>query len=279
MSVCVWPIKYTTCGPTGIDQSSGPFASLSPEDIASVESRAIDLLWEWTGRVFGLCPVAIRPCKEGCDSGSYNTFDGGRPRVLRGGWNPVLLNGTWSEIWCGSCGSQCRCGLDSLKSLSLPGPVAEIERVLINGEVVPPTSYRVDFGRVLIRTDGGTWPTCQDLSLPPTSEGTFLIEYTKGIEVPEGGQVAAGELALELAKAMCNDNDCKLPQRLQTITRQGVTMGFMDSFEGLDKGRTGIWSIDAWLASVTQRRRASSVRSVDVPSGMSAVGGRAWPRT
>jgi hypothetical protein len=44
-----------------------------------------------------------------------------------------------------------------------------------------------------------------------------------------------------------------LPERVQTITRQGVTVGFLDPQDFLEKGRTGITMIDLWLRSVNPR--------------------------
>lgn len=99
---------------------------------------------------------------------------------------------------------------------------------------------------------------------PITEIDTFQVTYMRGIDVPMGGQVAAGRLACELAKAACGDNTCALPKRVQTITRQGVTVGLLDSFDDVDKGRTGIWLIDSWVASMNiPQSRAGRVLSPD----------------
>jgi hypothetical protein len=99
-----------------------------------------------------------------------------------------------------------------------------------------------------------------------TEANTWQVSYTKGTPVPEGGQVAAGVLACELAKGATNDRTCQLPQRVQTIARQGVTVQLLDSFDDVEKGRTGIWLVDSWVASVTQPKRGGSVYSVDIPN-------------
>lgn len=80
----------------------------------------------------------------------------------------------------------------------------------------------------------------------------LTMKVTTGQPVPESLNIAAGVLALEIARALCKDSTCKLPQRIQTITREGVTVGFQDDFEGLEKGRTGIWLIDMAVASANQ---------------------------
>jgi hypothetical protein len=137
--------------------------------------------------------------------------------------------------------------------------------------LIDPSAYRVMYSRLLVRIDGGVWPSCQNLlGDPETDPDTFLVEYTKGVPVPVGGQMATGVLACELAKAYCNDSTCRLPQRLQTVTRQGVTIGFQDSFEDLKEGGTGIWAIDSWIVTITKVQPRASVRSVDVPVGRGA---------
>jgi hypothetical protein len=100
---------------------------------------------------------------------------------------------------------------------------------------------------------------------PAGNPGTWSIEYIAGIPVPKGGQVAAGILAVELGKAALKDSTCALPSRVQTITRQGVTMAILDTFEDLAKGRTGIPRIDMWIQSVNVIRSAATIASsVDV---------------
>src|SRR5699024_472918 len=141
--------------------------------------------------------------------------------------------------------------------------------VRIDGNVLPDSAYRVDYGNILIRTDGQTWPAVQDMLADPSELNTFEVTYKRGIEVPAGGQFAAGVLACELAKAYCGDQTCELPKRVQTVTRQGVTVGFMDQFEGLEEGKTGIWSIDSWIASVN---RVGTFASVMSPAVQAAAG-------
>jgi hypothetical protein len=135
--------------------------------------------------------------------------------------------------------------------------------VQIDGEVLDPSAYRVDNGRLLVRQDGGRWPTCQDMGAALGEDDTWGITYDKGYPVPAGGQIAAGLLANELAKAACNDRSCGLPQRVQTVTRQGVTIAVLDAFDDIDEGHTGIWLIDSWVASVVRRPRRMRVLSPD----------------
>jgi hypothetical protein len=180
------------------------------------------------------------------------------------GWFPLILgNGGFGFLACGTCGLGDDCSCTSVSSIRLPGPVASVTRIVIDGTVFDPASYRVDGPRV-VRTDGQHWPYCQDMSLNAGAVGTWTIEYQRGLPVPNGGQVAAGVLASELAKAACNDGSCQLPQRLQTITRQGVTMAMLTDFtQSLDQGYTGIWIVDSWISSVTRPHQSALVTSPD----------------
>src|SRR3546814_20637846 len=70
-------------------------------------------------------------------------------------------------------------------------------------------------------------------------------------------------LAVERAKAACNDKSCGLPRRVQSVTRQGVTVAVLDAFDNIDEGHTGIWLIDSWVASVVRRPRKMRVLHPD----------------
>jgi hypothetical protein len=246
---CDWPVDYCS------DNLPSPLDGIDGSKVQRYERMAIDYLWNWTGQKYGTCTVALRPCRQPC-ADDRSTFGG--PRAP---FTPALIGGQWYNLACGSCGEQCGCGFTP--TIVLPDLVAEVQEVLIDGAVLSPTAYRLDNGRYLTRLDGGRWPTCQDLTAPTTAAGTWEITYTVGLAVPTGGQIAAGVLAAEFAKAACNDESCQLPQRVQRLSRQGVDIVF-DQFDDIEKGHTGIWLIDGWIASVTKPPRRSRVYSPDV---------------
>lgn len=253
---CTWPVDYAACA---TDAETGEATCFEdPTAQTLFESMAVEFLRNWTGRSFGLCDAVVRPCRENCLPGS--TF-WGRDRAP---WVPALIGGQWYNIGCGSCPPQAGCGCTLVPALTLPGPIDSVTEILLAGAVLPDTAYRVDDHNVLVRLDGNAWPTCQDMGLGVDQPMTWQISYVKGRPVPVGGQVAAGILACELSKAACNDRTCALPQRIQNITRQGVSVTLLDDFATLQQGQTGIWLIDSWLASVTKPRMGASVHSVDV---------------
>ena len=264
---CDWPVVYTDCGE---GEPSMPIDVL-PEVRERAESMARAFLWNLTDRAYGPCEVVLRPCQSAAENRPSKWVGGGSSGI----WQPVLIEGQWYNLTCGTCSGTCGCG-DALATLRLPGPVAEVISVEVDGQVLPTEAYRVDNGSLLVRTDGGTWPRWQDFEADAGEPNTFVITYMRGKPVPEGGQVAAGVLAVEFAKALCDDNSCRLPRRVQSITRQGVTVAVLDAFEDITEGHTGIWLIDSWVASVTRPRSVSSVISPDYrPERNHRV--RTWP--
>lgn len=241
-SVCEWEISYNGCeGEPNLGENKEFF-----------ENIATSYLWNWTNQQFGLCEETVRPCRQDCGRNATSTFGGSRAPFA-----PVLMDGRWLNIGCGFCGDTCGCNM--LHAITVPGPVAEVTTVKIDGASV--TDYKVQ-GNTLYRND--PWPMCQNMMEPDTAPGTYSITYKRGLAVPEGGQMAAGILAEEFSKAACGDKTCQLPKRLQSITRQDVTMAMLDTFDDIEKGHTGIWIVDSWIASVTKTKQRSRVYSPDI---------------
>jgi hypothetical protein len=188
-------------------------------------------------------------------------------------WLPYLNGGVWYNL--PPCGCPGQCGCSKLCEIPLPTPVASVDEVKIDGVVLAETEYRVDNFDTLVRTpavSGDCWPTCQNLELPDTEEGTFSVTVTYGRDVPSALTMATAELACQLLKA-CVGAPCQLPQRVSTISRQGVTMGFIDPQEFLSQGRTGIYIVDLVIQSLNPHHltRRSAVWSPDA--------GPKWRRT
>lgn len=249
---CNWPLD-TTC--------VADWASVPPNTQVDAEAWATQILWALTGRQYGSCARTIRPCGPQCGMFSgYVTFP-----VLAGGglgagltWmTPWVDNGVWRNCGCtGGCSCRARC------EVPLPGPVASVDQVLIDGVVLSPTAYRLDVYRgdtILVRTDGECWPECQDMDADVGDVGSFAITYQRGIAVPRAGQIAAGKLAGEFARA-CAGQACSLPQQLSSLTRNGVQVEVVDPATFLDNGLTGVADVDLWIRSVNPARKAQRSR-------------------
>lgn len=221
-----------------------------------IDAMAVDMLYNLTDQRFGTRTVRVRPCRERCD--------GSPSRWSMASYSLPGGSTLDSMGWCGSCGPTSPCGCSYVPSIHLPGPVDIVNTVTIDGDTVDPSQYRLQ-GPVLYRINGETWPACQDLAKDHTEEGSFAVEYERGYPAPSGGMLAAGVLACELSKAFVGDKSCALPDRVQMVTRQGVTMQILDSFEELSKGRTGLPQVDMWLTSVNRGKMPSLVWSPDLP--------------
>jgi len=193
-------------------------------------------VWAATGRRFGTCPRTVRPCGKTC--GPENMFNG--YYWAEGTWMPYIFAGAWRNYTCGcgQCQPDCQVWLD--------GPVASITEVILDGVVVDPSTYRVDDGHWLVRTHQVStdvcWPFTQDYNLN-SGPGTFIVTYMQGLRVPSVLARAAGELACEWVKS-CMGLPCRLPQRVTSIARQGVSISMVSVEELLRHGLTGVATVD-----------------------------------
>lgn len=252
---CEWPLVH--CGESSEVPTCTSLAGLSDEVREIVVEAATGYLWRWTGKKYGTCPITVRPCREECWRGSTYYGPGAVNQNLPWfggaygmGLQPALIGGAWFNMACGECAGRCSC--KGLSRVDLAGPVDAVTGVMLDGVSYGPDDgvYVVDNNRWLSRVDGGKWPTCQDQSTPTSESGSFEVTYTLGVPVPAGGKLAAAQLACEMAKAICLSTECRLPQRIQTITRQGVTTAVLDSFADLyERGTTGLTMVDMWVAS------------------------------
>jgi hypothetical protein len=216
---------------------------------ASVQNAAMEYgaytMWAATGRRYGLCSTVARPCGRTCGTNLYGGF-----YWSEGAWLPYNLGGQWYNTSCacngiGSCGS-CRPSCQVL----LPGPVNAISPtgVSVDGAIVPVNAWRVDNGKWLVRTDGSCWPECQNYDVD-SGVGTFFVTFSKGLPAPSVVLRAAGELACEWAKS-CLGQACRLPQRVQSVARQGVSVSMIDPETLLKLGLTGVETVDQVIRSV-----------------------------
>lgn len=217
--------------------------------IDDAEEIATEYLWYRSKQQFGLCSMKLRPCRKECLPSGPLIFGGGWPDIPGVGTypTPALVGGQWLNLTCGSCTSGCSCS--ELSEVQLPYPVANVTEVKVDGAVLPPTAYRVDNWELLVRVDGGQWPTCNDLNLPDTEFDTWSVTAQYGTAVPKLGQLAAGQLATEIVKRCIGASGCKLPAAtVQQVSRQGVTKTFFDA-GAFANGKIGLYYPDMFLAT------------------------------
>ena len=262
---CDWTIDTSCCT---------DWASFTPEQQQRATSLATFVLDALTGRQFAQCAVNYRPCGPKCAGGAgYMTWPVGLGAVGGGSlpWMiPYVDGGLWRNCACpGACSCAARC------EVPFPTSVAQVDRVLVDGIELDPSAYRLDSWRGvprLVRTDGDCWPQCQDMNVDMDAVGSFTIVYRPGKPLPRAGQIAAGDLACEFAKA-CAGGPCALPGQMASLTRNGVDLELVDPTTVLEDGKTGIQSVDLFIRAVNPHAVAqrSRVRSPDMNRGRFSV--------
>lgn len=247
-------------------------ASLCPEwDTYTVGQQdaalniATTVMWAATGRRFGPCLVKIRPCQSRWYGEQYRVFPVWWTGNGYGGPYPFLFDGQWFNA-CG-CGPLCCCRPKC--EIKLPGPISSIVEVVVNGTVLPSYEYRVDVAQGeyhLVKLSPTCWPTCQDFNQPATGPNAFQVTYMRGNIVPDTVLGATAFLACEIARGIVGA-DCALPQRMQSLTRQGVSAEFLINEIDVDTFMTGINYVDMVIRAVNpgRRTRPPAVLSPDMP--------------
>lgn len=138
-------------------------------------------------------------------------------------------------------------------------PVAAVTSITEGGLVLAPSAYLLGRTGWLERVDGAAWDVCS---------GTTIVSYTYGEPPPAGGVAAVVELGEQMVRRSAGLDGCRLPKRVSSVTRAGVSMAFIDPQDYLDKGRTGLPSVDLWLAAVNPhgRSQGGQVWSPDIVS-------------
>lgn len=204
---------------------------------------ASDILFRLSGRQFpGSCSMTVRPCGTGgiCAGWAWPLT------AQEYGWLMFAnYGGTWGWWW--PDGRQ-GCGCQHVSRVHLPDyPVTAVSEVTIDGVIIDPATYALREFRFLDRLDEAVWPSCQDMRLELGEEGTWGVTYTWGAPIPASGVLAAAALACELY-ADSVGAECRLPQGVTSINRQGVSIELTPSWGRKDGvWFTGISEVDAFL--------------------------------
>ncbi len=109
-----------------------------------------------------------------------------------------------------------------------------------------------------------------------TQGNVVRVHYTTANNLPPGSDRAAFRLGEEYVKAALGQ-ECSLPERITSITRQGASWTVLDPMDFLKDNLTGIGTVDAWLAQVGLRSRWASLidplRSVPLVASTMVCGG------
>jgi hypothetical protein len=238
------------------------WTGLSADQKAMATRLAVFTVYSLTGRQFGTLTLTLRPCNAPGLPPLYQTY----PVNLINPWGTdesdsdyplYIYNGVWHNTGCrgvNCCGAACE--------LKVPN-VVSITSISVDGATVDPSAYRVDNGCWLVRTDGACWPQCQDVG-KDSGANVFTVTGVFGRPVPQEALDAASLLACEIGKSLAGQ-PCRLPQRMQSLSRQGVSVQFPSPNTYLDRGLTGLVEVDQLVVQFNPARlaQAPTVLSMD----------------
>jgi hypothetical protein len=276
---------YGICSPWAtIEDVCGKCSDIMADnDAEPILSKAIDVasttVFRLTRGIYtGECTKTIRPAKKSCDCSQGVD-------IRRYDWIdsfPYKVTARGGQIF--NC-NPCACFNDSISCgaapcITLPYvPVAGIVEVIIDGEVLDSSAYQLRDNKVLCRTDGEEWPTCQDLDKELGDVGTWSVTFVHGIDPPEDLVYHTVQYACQLAKR-CLNRPCELPERV--LRDSNGHLEGLDPMSFVKEGLTGYAPLDACIISLNptntrtlprllnpakRHRVASTVRPTWTPPG------------
>lgn len=133
-------------------------------------------------------------------------------------------------------------GVSNVRRLDLrQKPVLSVQSVEVRGAVLDPSQYSLRNNSYIVRKSPNLWV------LSPTEE--ILVTYTHGIRPPRAGKEAAIRLANEIILWYMGDGRCALPERITSVSRQGVSYTILDPQDFISQGKTGIYAVDSFIAA------------------------------
>lgn len=257
---------------TDFSGCSSTWSGLQPAQQTFALRLAAYTVYALTGRQFGTVTLTLRPCDAPLLPPLYQTY----PVNLINPWGtdegntyyPLYIqNGVWHNAGCrgiNCCGATCE--------VQLPRTVS-ITSVTVDGATVTPSAYRIDNGSLLVRTDGACWPQCQDYDAN-SGTGVFAVTGVFGRVVPQEALDAASLLACEIGKSIAGQ-PCRLPQRMQSLSRQGVTVQFPGVNSYLDRGLTGLNEVDQLIVQFNPGRLAQAPQVLSMDQSPNRI--TTWP--
>lgn len=126
----------------------------------------------------------------------------------------------------------------------------------INGNLIDPKYYYLADHSTIYGVPNTNW-----------NPANIEVTYTYGTPPPSMGRAAARLFAIELVKYYEGDETCSLPQRVTSVSRQGVNYTILDQQSFIDEGKTGIYIVDLFLktANPDKAKARARVFSPDTP--------------
>lgn len=153
------------------------------------------------------------------------------------------------------CHAGCGCGC-SIHQINLGlWPVTELISIRYEGTVYTGTditdTFHLNNRRFLARNDGDRLLTGNQWAVGGGAYDTeddghvFEVTFDHGMQIPSLLKRATRALACEWVSQLAGmGGTCKLPERVTTVTRSGITMDVASAIDMLREGKTGIYQVD-----------------------------------
>lgn len=147
-------------------------------------------------------------------------------------------------------------------------PVPSTGRIVVSGRpirqihsVTAPDGTPVDPDDIRLYNDHiVAVPVPRAPELCSSGPRTVDIDYTYGLlELPPVVASAAAVLADEMSMADSGDANCRIPERVTSVNRQGTSWTLLDPMEFMDKGRTGIYEVDLAINVARPAKRRARI--------------------
>lgn len=203
------PEELIACCPNAVDMEVD-----DPAVIDAITDATL-VLYYLTGRQFhGTCTTTVRPP---CLSG--NCYCGCSPRQVNLG------------VW----------------------PITDLISVRYDGVTYETTAldstFHVNDWNYLARNDGeqflsgNQWAVAESAQDNETDGYVFEVTFEHGLKIPRLLTRATRALACQFVAA-CADQECKLPTRVTSVVRAGISMDIASVSDMLKDGKTGIYEVD-----------------------------------
>lgn len=202
--------------------------------VAPAIAAGSQVMWALSGRQFGVCSTTFYPYRRSSCGCGYDRCDPRthlRQNVLKLAHHPAFVDD------------------DHDMTVTL----ADVE--------LDPSAWRLDGWRYLVRLDGTAWPIPLDPT-DPNDPDRMAVAHWYGKAVPPLGVLAAAEMSCEILKYLHDDKACRLPKKVQSISRQGMTVQLIGEslIDLLSKGWTGLSLCDLFIRTVNPGRLSRGAR-------------------
>lgn len=154
-----------------------------------------------------------------------------------------------------ACHAGCRCGCSVYQVNLGLWPITDILSVRLEGTTYTGSNitdtFHLNDHRFLARNDGdqllpgNQWAIAEGAYDTVADGEVFEVTFEHGIKIPSLLKRATRALACEWVGQVAGiTGPCKLPERVTTVTRSGLTLDVASAIDMLRDGKTGIYQVD-----------------------------------